>query len=138
MELSIELDDSGVDRLFARAPHELTRAIELATDDAQNLLLREMRLYPPKTRSRTYVRTETLKRSWHKRPIRRDGFQIIGEVVSSGMTAPYNVFVQQASMQAVQHRGRWPTEAAVAERTRPYVVGFYRIRIQRAVAALGR
>lgn len=41
-----------------------------------------------------YVRTNTLKKSWSKRGPRKQGNNFVGKVVSSGQTAPYNVYVR--------------------------------------------
>ena len=45
-------------------------------------------------RASGYRRTNTLKRSWSKRGPKRSGSDIVGEVVSAGSVAPYNVYVK--------------------------------------------
>jgi hypothetical protein len=45
-------------------------------------------------RASGYRRTNTLRRSWSKWGPKRTGSDIVGEVVSAGTIAPYNVYVK--------------------------------------------
>ena len=85
-----------------------------------------------KADSLRYRRTNTLKSSWHRK-ITQGGGTISGEVVSSGQTAPYNIYVQSAERQARIHAGRWRTERQVADQNEAHIRGFFRDRVQGAL-----
>ena len=108
--VTIDIDSRAARLLLTRAPQRIDRALRAAMEDSTVLLLREQQTYPPAPAGSTYKRTNTLRRSWSRR-IYRDGTAIVGEVGSSGNTAPYNRYVQDQTMQATVHRGRWTNTA---------------------------
>lgn len=136
MELRITVDDRVVQAGLSRLNRTLPDALHAATEDATQLWLREMRLYPTQRPNSTYRRTETLHRSWARTVTRVTG-GVRGEVFSSGQTAPYNIYVQHHLFQAVVHRGRWQTEAQVYQNTQLHVIRFFEVHTQRAVQASG-
>jgi hypothetical protein len=123
--VNIEIDSRAVRYMLDRAPDRVNRALRAAMDDSTKLLHREMQTYPPKPVGSTYKRTDTLKRSWHIRPIRGSGKTITGEVVSSGNTAPYNRQVQDQTRQAAVHRGRWTNTAQEVARRNESIIQRY-------------
>jgi hypothetical protein len=142
VELRVEVDMAGVMRRLNLMPRAITAALEQAADETTALVLHEMQLYPaqrpPANPRRPYRRTGTLKRSWHRR-IRRAGHQVVGEVVSSGAIAPYNVYVQRAPTQARVHRGVWRnTDEEVVRRRQGEVLRIYQGHMRRALGAPGR
>ena len=148
MEISISVDVGGALRHLTDVQNRIPRALEQGLKDSATLYRREMMVYPPPparmqgtyrspvrftTKGGTsvdflarapkpYKRTGTLKRSWFIGPTQRFPGGVSVRIYSSGNTAPYNVFVQKAGMQARIHAGRWPTEQSVAERLRPHFV----------------
>ena len=56
--------------------------------------VRYMAEYPPQRPNSRYVRTLTLKRSWHMPPVQVQPNAISGEIASQGQIAPYNDKVQ--------------------------------------------
>ncbi len=82
---------------------------------------------------RGYVRTNTLKRSWHV-TTSGSGIDIVGRIYSSGAEAPYNRYVQDADRQARVHQGRWTnTIQNVSERSADAVNEMFRSRIAAAL-----
>lgn len=135
MELSIRINDRATPALAA-IERRIPEALEAGTHNATALVLREMQLYPPQRAPRgnrePYRRTGTLKRSWFRR-VRRVSGGAIGEVVSSGQIAPYNVFVQHHALQSATFAGSWRTEVQVVEALRPQIVEMYERRVGWAV-----
>ena len=136
MELSIRIVDHATPALAA-IERRIPDALEEGTHDATTLVLREMQLYPPQRLPRgnrePYRRTGTLKRSWFRR-VRRVGGGAVGEVVSSGQIAPYNIYVQHHALQAATFAGYWRTEEQVVTALRPQIVEMYERRIGAAVS----
>lgn len=122
--VTIQIDSREVRNLLDRAPGRINRALRAAMDDSTVLLLRELQTYPPQRTGSTYRRTNTLRRSWSRR-IYRDGSGIVGEVGSSGNTAPYNRYVQDQTQQASIHRGRWTNTAQETARRNTTTVQRY-------------
>ena len=108
--VTIEIDSRETRLLLLRAPARIDRALRAAMEDSTTLLLREQQTYPTQRTGSAYRRTGTLRRSWSRR-IMREGTGIVGEVGSSGQTAPYNRYVQDQAQQASIHRGRWTNTA---------------------------
>ena len=133
MEITIVVNLGRTATLDARLSAAIHRALYAGTEDATILLLREMKVYPAKRRGSAYVRTKILEKSWHRK-VKRTATGATGEVVSSGQTAPYNVYVQKEGMQAAVHRGRWPSEVSVATRLQPQIVRMYETRVAQAVS----
>lgn len=82
---------------------QLTRRMNTLTADLQ----RECAEYEPPA-SLNYVRTNMLKKSWSRKAAYRRGDALIGEVLSSGQVAPYNMFVRgprKKQARAMQRRG---------------------------------
>jgi len=104
--VTIEIESRQVIGYLQQAPVRINRAMRAAMEDATTLIHRQMRTYPPKPSGSRYDRTMTLQASWLRR-ISGQGNEIVGEVVSSGNTAPYNRLVQDQVRQASIHRGRW-------------------------------
>lgn len=115
--VTVDIDSREVRRMIDRAPARVIRALRAAMDDSTLLLLREIQTYPPQRPGSTYKRTNTLRRSWHRPPVRALSRGLTGEVVSSGnMTGTrdggsYNILVQDQTRQAAVHRGRWTNTA---------------------------
>ena len=122
--VTIQIDSREARLLLTRAPQRIDRALRAAMEDSTVLLLREQQTYPPQRTGSTYKRTNTLRRSWSRR-IYRDGSGIVGEVGSSGNTAPYNRYVQDQTQQATIHRGRWTNTAQETARRNTTTVQRY-------------
>ena len=114
--VTIQIDSRETRLMLLRAPSRIDRALRAAMEDSTALLLREQRTYPPKRAGSAYVRTENLMKSWSRTPVRREGSTLVAEVGSNRDTAPYHRYVQDATMQASIHRGRWTN--TVQETTR--------------------
>ena len=122
MEISIKVDAGGALRHLTDVQNRIPRALEQGLKDSATLYRREMMVYPPQRRGSSYRRTGTLKGSWFIGQTQRFPGGVSVRIYSSGNTAPYNVYVQKAGMQARIHAGRWPSEQSVAERLRPHFV----------------
>jgi hypothetical protein len=133
VEISIRVDAGNALRHLTDIQNRIPRALEAGLLDAGKLVRREMMVYPPQRRGSSYRRTGTLKASWFLGNLQRVGNGVQLRVYSSGNMAPYNVFVQKAGMQAAVHRGRWPTEVAVATRLEPQIVRMVQARVMAAL-----
>lgn len=122
--VTIDIDSRAARLLLTRAPQRIDRALRAAMEDSTVLLLREQQTYPPAPAGSTYKRTNTLRRSWSRR-IRQEGSELVGEVGSSGNTAPYNRYVQDQTQQASIHRGRWSNTAQETARRNTTTVQRY-------------
>src|SRR5574343_120307 len=128
--VTIEIESRQVIGYLQQAPTRINRAMRAAMEDATVLIHRQMRTYPPKPSGSRYDRTMTLQASWLRR-ISGQGNEIVGEVVSSGNTAPYNRLVQDADRQAAVHRGRWTNTAQeVQRRTTPTIQRYFDRRLR--------
>ena len=128
--VTIEIESRQVIGYLQRAPVRINRAMRAAMEDATVLIHRQMQTYPPQRAGSTYKRTNTLRASWFRR-ISGQGNEIVGEVVSSGNTAPYNRLVQDADRQAAVHRGRWTNTAQeVQRRTTPTIQRYFDRRLR--------
>ena len=128
--VTIEIESRQVIGYFQQAPMRINRAMRAAMEDATTLIHRQMQTYPPQRTGSTYKRTNTLRASWFRR-ISGQGNEIVGEVVSSGNTAPYNRLVQDADRQAAVHRGRWTNTAQeVQRRTTPTIQRYFDRRLR--------
>lgn len=137
MEIEIRVNLGSTATLDRRLNAAIDRALHAGTDDATKLLRREMQVYPAQRAGSKYIRRHILEASWINPIVRRVSGGWSGVVASSGQIAPYNVHVQKAGVQAVVHRGRWPTEVQVTDRLRPHIVGMYQTRLDRAIAGMG-
>lgn len=136
MDIRIDVDAVAAMRRLSLMPRRLDYALEAATEDATLLGHRELSLYPPQRPARgpvPYRRTGTLGRSWFHQ-VRRVSGGVVGEVLSNGNIAPYNLRVQSAAHQAAVHRGVWQTDVQVAERIQPQIVRFFEVRVAAATA----
>lgn len=128
--VTIEIESRQVIGYLQQAPTRINRAMRAAMEDATTLIHRQMQTYPPQRTGSTYKRTNTLRASWFRR-ISGQGSEIVGEVVSSGNTAPYNRLVQDADRQAAVHRGRWTNTAQeVQRRTTPTIQRYFDRRLR--------
>ena len=128
--VTIEIESRQVIGYLQQAPVRINRAMRAAMEDATTLIHRQMQTYPPQRTGSTYKRTNTLRASWFRR-ISGQGNEIVGEVVSSGNTAPYNRLVQDADRQAAVHRGRWTNTAQeVQRRTTPTIQRYFDRRLR--------
>ena len=128
--VTIEIESRQVIGYLQQAPVRINRAMRAAMEDATVLIHRQMQTYPPQRAGSTYKRTNTLRASWFRR-ISGQGDEIVGEVVSSGNTAPYNRLVQDADRQAAVHRGRWTNTAQeVQRRTTPTIQRYFDRRLR--------
>jgi len=128
--VTIEIESRQVIGYLQSAPTRINRAMRAAMEDATTLIHRQMQTYPPQRPGGTYKRTNTLRASWFRR-ISGQGNEIVGEVVSSGNTAPYNRLVQDADRQAAVHRGRWTNTAQeVQRRTTPTIQRYFDRRLR--------
>ena len=128
--VTIEIESRQVIGYLQSAPVRINRAMRAAMEDATVLIHRQMQTYPPQRAGSTYKRTNTLRASWFRR-IRGQNTEIVGEVVSSGNTAPYNRLVQDADRQAAVHRGRWTNTAQeVQRRTTPTIQRYFDRRLR--------
>ena len=128
--VTIEIESRQVIGYLQRAPVRINRAMRAAMEDATVLIHRQMQTYPPQRAGSMYKRTNTLRASWLRR-ISGQGNEIVGEVVSSGNTAPYNRLVQDQTQQASIHRGRWSnTVQEVQRRTTPTIQRYFDRRLR--------
>ena len=128
--VTIEIESRQVIGYLQQAPVRINRAMRAAMEDATVLIHRQMQTYPPQRAGSTYKRTNTLRASWFRR-ISGQGNEIVGEVVSSGNTAPYNRLVQDADRQAAVHRGHWTNTAQeVQRRTTPTIQRYFDRRLR--------
>jgi len=128
--VTIEIESRQVIGYLQSAPTRINRAMRAAMEDATVLIHRQMQTYPPQRAGSTYKRTNTLRASWFRR-ISGQGNEIVGEVVSSGNTAPYNRLVQDQTQQASIHRGRWSnTVQEVQRRTTPTIQRYFDRRLR--------
>ena len=129
--VTIEIESRQVIGYLQQAPVRINRAMRAAMEDATVLIHRQMQTYPPQRAGSTYKRTNTLRASWFRPPISGQGNEIVGEVVSSGNTAPYNRLVQDQTQQASIHRGRWGNTAQeVQRRTTPTIQRYFDRRLR--------
>lgn len=135
MDVRITFDTGEWESILRRAPGVIHEEIRAGVEDSSQYLLLQMQVYPPQRRGSSYVRTNTLYRSWHTL-MTGTGTIVIGEVVSSGAIAPYNVYVQDAVQQASVHRGRWQTIQMVMERSRQTVFQLVEARFRAAISRL--
>ncbi len=128
--VTIEIESRQVMGYLQSAPVRINRAMRAAMEDATVLIHRQMQTYPPQRAGSMYKRTNTLRASWLRR-ISGQGNEIVGEVVSSGNTAPYNRLVQDQTQQASIHRGRWSnTVQEVQRRTTPTIQRYFDRRLR--------
>jgi hypothetical protein len=134
VQLEIKVDYGSTLRYLTALPQRVDRALVLGLDDGAKLVRREMRVYPAKRPNSSYIRRHNLQNSWFTEKPKREGGGFAVRIYSSGNTAPYNIYVQKAGMQATIHRGRWPTEVQVAERLRPQIVNMIQARVNQALS----
>jgi len=134
-DISISINDSAARAVINRAPDRIGIAMRAAMTDATSYVIARARKYPPERPGSTYVRTNTLMRSWSAR-IEGGGIGIRGIVGSNGNTAPYNRLVMSRRDQKRIHRGWWSTIEDIAEQGTPTVQRFFADRL--AAAGLDR
>jgi hypothetical protein len=133
MEVTIEVDTRAAVAQLSRTSDNIDRALLAGMTDATVLLVNQMRVYPPQRTGSAYKRTNTLKGSW-QRYVDNDGADLVGRVVSNSNVAPYNRFVQDATMQSRVHAGRWTNTAQnVAERSTAQINEMFANRIRAAI-----
>jgi hypothetical protein len=135
MNVSITIDDSEVRSMLNRMPERIEWAMRAAMNDATSLLLRDMKTYPTPPAASTYTQTGTLGGSWTKE-ITGSGINITGRVGSNRNEAPYNRYVQDATLQARVHQGRWQTVQSVTKERENTVRGFFETRLRQAAEQL--
>jgi len=128
-EITVTVDSRHVRAMLNGAPGRMTRAMRAAATDAATLLKAIMRDYPPKRNSQRYVRTDTLKGSWDY-TVTGSGLEVVARITSNGQVAPYNRLVQDRTMQARVHRGRWQTAQGVAVQNAGRVQSFFDRRLR--------
>ena len=130
-EVTIEIDSRAARALLDLAPERVNRALRAGMEDSTVLLLREMQTYPPQRAGSSYVRTNVLRGSWSRDPIEQRQNRITGIVRSNANTAPYNRLVQDATVQARVHRGRWTNTAQnVRRRTEKTIQNYFDRRLR--------
>jgi len=132
MEVTITIDDAEVRRMLNLAPARINWAMRAAMNDATTLLLGDLRTYPNAIPGSSYVRTHNLQGSW-TRTIEGQGLRVVGTVGSNAKEAPYNRSVQDSTMQARIHRGRWNTVQDVRDQRAATVQGFFETRVRQAL-----
>lgn len=134
MEVTITIDDAAVRAMLRRAPDRINWAMRAAMNDATTLLLTDMRAYPTQRAGSKYVRRneEGLKGSW-SRTITGQGLGVVGRVGSNPNKAPYNRRVQDATMQARVHQGRWQTVQSVTRQRDATIRGFFETRLREGI-----
>ena len=110
-----------------RTGKEATRTVNIRSNKAKGKGIK--RMAADKLR---YRRTNTLKSSWQRKVTMSPG-GVSGEVMSSGQTAPYNIYVQSHERQARIHAGRWRTERQVMQQNEGHIQGFFDERIRMAL-----
>jgi len=133
MSITITIDDREVRQMLRAAPGQIRQAQLAAMNDATSLLLRDMSTYPAQRAGSSYTRTHVLQKSW-SRVIEQRGRDITGRVGSNQNIAPYNRVVQDADMQARQHRGTWKNTAqAVTKQREAAIQKMFRTRLKQFV-----
>jgi hypothetical protein len=115
----------GIDRLqlFTQriaAAENFYKIVRPIIDEWQETTVITAMKYPPPPPGSKYVRTEKLKRSWRMSPI--TGVSTIRASVYSNGTADagygdYAPYVMGEGRQASIHKGRWKTDADIADET---------------------
>ena len=90
-------------------PKDIERAITQSVDGVADVLMGDMKIYPPPPPNSRYVRTGKLGRGWQKHV----GFpkSWVGNV-----GVAYARYVQDYDWQAAIHRGRWQTTEMIARK----------------------
>ncbi len=137
MDVTITIDDAAVRNMLNRAPDRINWAMRAAMNDATSLLLRDMRIYPTQNPDSTYTRTHNLQGSWTKE-ITGTSINVQGRVGSNSNEAPYNRYVQDATMQNRNLTDRWGTHTVqyVRDQRAATVQGFFETRLREAVSGL--
>ena len=134
MEVTITVNAEPLRALLKTHAQRINRAMLAGMNDAQTLLLRDMKTYPGQRPGSTYVRTHMLEKSWSKTRITGSGIDITGGVGSDPNVAPYNINVQHPEFQAAIHVGRWQTTETVSRRDQPHIQRFFDVRMREAFA----
>jgi hypothetical protein len=134
--ISLDLDTREVAIFAKRYPDRMDNAIRGTLEDGSTLMLAGITRYPAPPADSTYRRTNTLFRSWSRKPIIRTsfGWQVI--IGSNANMAPYNRLVQSRPTQAAIHRGRWVTAEDVIEAAAGPIQRFAQSRIRAAMDVL--
>ena len=131
MNVSLTIDDGGAQALLSRAPGRVQVALRGAVEDGTTFMLARVRRYPPQRRNSTYIRTNTLQKSWSRRITVTAG-DVVGTVGSNGNMAPYNRVVMDREQQAAVHRGRWPTAQGLVQYHRRDIQRMFEDRLRAA------
>lgn len=111
---------SAIARQIARL-QRITRldGVAAAVDEAvKELVIPDVKTYPPERAGQRYVRSFRLRDSWQRERARRQG----GAVVAAAANAtPYAKWVVGTQDQAAVHQGRWRTQRRIAEENTPRV-----------------
>ena len=121
---------TGVEEVNARL--DRLKGIDWAVTPMNQSVLRlqeRLALYPPKRAGSTYVRTGVLSKEWTTKVQQEGSTRVTGTV---GNAVEYAPWVQSRNFQAGIHRGRWKTEADIAEEETQNIVNFFRAAIERA------
>ena len=109
-------------------PKDIKPVIFHAFDGAADILLVDIRNYPPEPPESTYTRTMKLYDKWTKAVTMSPLQAIVGNAIA------YGPYVQDPDKQAWMHRGRWQTTKDVALR-KEFTI---KLLIQNALAAWAR
>ena len=90
-------------------------AVDAAVKD---LVIPDVRLYPPERAGQRYVRSFKLRDSWQRERARRQGATVVGAATNA---TPYAKWVVGTRDQAAVHQGRWRTQRRIAEENTPRV-----------------
>lgn len=109
MPVEIQIEGTAALRRILERLEVLPDGLEPAVDEANQLLLEELRDYPPKLPNQRYVRTFRLRDSWQPSRIMREGTlgRVWGDIA-------YNQWVMDERFQAAIHQGRWQTVQRIA------------------------
>lgn len=116
--MSFSIDIQGLDGLLAaleRYEEIAQPIIQKASDAALLGLIPDLADYPAPPAGSTYRRSGTLGRLWGAA---RPEWQAIasGFEGAIGNNTPYGPWVQDAKLQAKQHKGTWTTDQAVVDK----------------------
>ena len=90
-----------------------------ALDEAvKQLVIPDVKAYPPERAGQKYVRSYRLRDSWAAEKARRAGASVVAAATNP---TPYARWVVGTTDQAAVHQGRWRTQRRIAEENTPRV-----------------
>jgi len=144
MSFEVIIVDFGVVAALT-ALEQMPSGLEPAAKEVNELLLKEVRAYPPERPNQQYQRTGDLGASWES-IVHLKGYKI-AEVKSRAVRRrgkggrflkSYNELVMGAEKQAAVHKGRWKTTADIAKEQETAVAEIFDKQVQELIDRVGR